>query len=186
VDFAVAFALGAIPARHALERRHWKEAATLPMPQHPSLRRYVFGEGYIEYARAIGRARSQDVAGARRAISRLEGLEAKMADARLVAFRRQLAFQIQAAKAWLLRAEGKNDQAVSMMRKAADMEDAYRGPVGPGPIFPAREQLGELLLELNRPGEALAAYESCLKTNPGRFISLAGAGLAAERAGARG
>jgi hypothetical protein len=89
-----------------------------------------------------------------------------------------------AAQAWLAHAQGRHGEALVAMREAADLEDASeKRPVTPGPIVPARELLGDLLLELDRPGEALDAYRVALTESPNRFNSLAGALCAARRSG---
>ena len=91
-----------------------------------------------------------------------------------------------AAHAWTLRAEGRNDEALTDARAAADLEEKVgKHPVTPGAILPARELLGDLLLDLDRPGEALTAFELSLTQSPNRFNSLAGAASAAARAGRR-
>jgi tetratricopeptide (TPR) repeat protein len=88
--------------------------------------------------------------------------------------------------AWLAHAEGKSDEAVKLMRQAADLDDATgKHPVTPGPILPARELLGDLLLELRRPAEALQEFEAALRDSPNRLNALYGAARAAELAGNR-
>jgi tetratricopeptide (TPR) repeat protein len=185
-DFVGAYALAAVPARFALERNAWQEAATLPVPSRPQWLGAPFTEGLVEYAHALGRARTGDAAGARKAIERMGALRDATTDVRFAYFRKHLELQIQAASAWLAHAEGRSEEAVAMLRATADAEDALgKHPVTPGALVPAREQLGELLLMLKRDRDALAAYESGLKIYPARFNSLYGAALAAERAGDR-
>jgi tetratricopeptide (TPR) repeat protein len=88
--------------------------------------------------------------------------------------------------AWIARGEGRNDEALRLLRQAADREDGTeKHPVTPGAIQPAREMLGELLLDLGQPAAALAEFEASQKIDPNRFHGLAGAALAAERAGDR-
>src|SRR5262245_40535671 len=88
--------------------------------------------------------------------------------------------------AWIAHAEGKQEEALQMLGAAADREDAIeRDPVVPGPIISARELFGEMLLESDRPQQALEAFEADLRNEPGRFWSLYGAAQAAERAGDR-
>jgi hypothetical protein len=92
--------------------------------------------------------------------------------------------QRRAAAAWLAQAEGKPDEAASLLRSAADMEDASeKHPVTPGQVLPAREQLGDLLLEQGKAADALAAYQASLAVAPGRFNSVLGAMRAAAKAG---
>jgi tetratricopeptide (TPR) repeat protein len=183
-DFVGAYALAAVPARFALERDAWKEAATLPVPSRKQWEANPFTEGLVEYARALGRARSGDAAGARQAIERMAALRDATTDARFAYFKKHLELQIQAASAWLAHGEGRSEEAVAMLKATADAEDALgKHPVTPGALVPAREQLGEMLLLLKRPKDALAVYESGLKIYPARFNSLYGAAQAAELSG---
>jgi tetratricopeptide (TPR) repeat protein len=99
-------------------------------------------------------------------------------------WRKQVSIERQIAQGWLALAQGRRDDAVTIMRAAADLDDATeKHPVTPGAILPAREQLGELLLELGRPQEALAAYETSLKRAPRRPVGLYGAARSAKLAG---
>ena len=183
-DFVGAYALAAVPARFALERNAWEEAARLPVASRRQWEANPFTEGLLEYARALGRARTGDVAAARKAIGRMVALRDATTDVRFTYFKKHLDLQIQAASAWIAHAEGRADEAVTLLRDAAAAEDALgKHPVTPGALVPAREQLGELLLTLKRPQEALAAYETALKIYPARFNSLYGAALSAERSG---
>jgi tetratricopeptide (TPR) repeat protein len=183
-DFVGAYALAAVPARFALERNAWDEAARLPVPRRVQWEANPFTEGLVEYARALGRARTGNVAGARAAIGRMAALRDATVDPKWNYFKRHLELQMQAANAWLAHAEGRSDEAVAMLRAAAEAEDALgKHPVTPGALVPAREQLGELLRGLKRPAESLAAYEAALKIYPARFNALYGAAVSAEGAG---
>ena len=92
--------------------------------------------------------------------------------------------QIAFAEAWLAQAEGRSDAALALMRGAADLDDATeKHPVTPGAILPAREQLGELLLALDRPRDGLEAFRASLARAPNRLAGLAGAARAAQAAG---
>jgi tetratricopeptide (TPR) repeat protein len=185
-DFAAAYAIGAVPARYALERRQWAEAAALVEPRSASLEAYTFGAAHFAFARALGAARTGRAPEARAAMGRLEELATGMKDPRQQYFARQAAMQLVAVKGWVASAEGRQDEAEKLLREAADTDDALgKHPVSPGSLLPAREMLGDFLLERGRTREALAEYERCLKTSPGRLNSLYGAGLAAERAGER-
>src|SRR5438445_13582900 len=105
-------------------------------------------------------------------------------DPGLYYFKRNLVLQIQAASAWVAYSEGKKDEAVNLLRQVADAEDILgKHPVSPGALVPAREQLGDLLLTLNRPKEAQREFEAALKMYPGRFQGLYGAAQAAEQSG---
>lgn len=182
-DFAAAYAAGAIPARHAVERHAWKEAAALTVPELDFWVTFPFAEANIEYARGLGRARTRDVQGARQSVERLARLREATSDPKFAYFKGHLDLQHQAVKAWLARAEGKNAAALKAMKKAAEMEDRLgKHPVSPGHVYPIREQLGELLLELDRPAEALAAFRASLVISPHRFHGIYGAARAAQLA----
>src|SRR5438477_1248509 len=184
LEFSAAYALAAIPSRYALERNAWSEAATLPVPELPHWSSFPSFEGLIEYSHALGRARTGDIEGARKAIDRMRQLRDSSMDPRLDYFKRQLDQQMQAASAWVAYGEGKKDDAINILRGAADAEDIQgKHPVSPGALVPAREQLGDLLLTLNRPKEAQREFEAALKIYPGRFRGLYGAAQAAKQIG---
>ena len=186
--FSVAYAATAIPARLLLERRKWKKAASLELPANvrnlAPLDQFKWGQAHIHFARAVGAARSGDNAGARTELAKLSALE-KAIDVPPGTYdwRTQVAVQRQIAQAWIAHAEGRNADAVSAMRAAADLDDAAeKHPVTPGAILPAREQLGELLLLTGDAGGALAEYEASLKRAPRRLAGLYGAARAARMA----
>jgi tetratricopeptide (TPR) repeat protein len=184
LEFSAAYALAAIPARYALERNAWSEAAALPVRELPHWSPFPSFEALIEYSHALGRAHTGDVEGARKAIVRMQQLRDSSTDPRLDYFKRHLNLQIQAASAWVAYSEGKKDEAVNLLRRAADAEDILgKHPVSPGALVPAREQLGDLLLTLNRPKEAQREFEAALKIYPGRFRGLYGAAQAAQQSG---
>jgi tetratricopeptide (TPR) repeat protein len=186
--FQAAHALAAVPARNALERRQWQAAATLTVPALGlDWTPFAYAQAIVPFANAVGAARSGDPAGARRAVERLSAIEAQLA-AKPPAGSYDWAAQVEsmrlAAAGWLARAERHDDEAVRLLGQAADLEERVgKHPVTPGAVLPAREQLGDLLLELGRPAEALAAYEAALAAAPNRFNGLAGAARAAEKAG---
>jgi tetratricopeptide (TPR) repeat protein len=99
-------------------------------------------------------------------------------------FKQHLDLQMQAASAWITQAEGKTEEAIQLLRRAADAEDILgKHPVSPGALVPVREQLGSLLLAVNRAKEAGQEFQAELKIYPGRFRGLYGAALAAEQSG---
>jgi hypothetical protein len=178
-NFASAYAFAAIPARYTLERRRWSEAAQLE--PRPSQVKYT--EAITYFARAIGAARSGDVASARDNVDKLQALQTGLVEAKQSYWAEQVEVQRRVAAAWLAYADGKGAEALDLMRAAADLEDSTeKHPVTPGPIFPAREQLGELLLELNEPAQALQAFEASMQREPNRFNGIYGAARAAELA----
>ena len=183
--FAAAFAFTAIPARYALERRQWGEAAELTLhPKSLSWQKFPQAESILWFARGLGAARGGNVASAKVDLARIEALRDSMTAAKNTYWAGQAEIQRLAVAGWIARAEGRNDEALALLRQAADAEGATeKHPVTPGAIQPAREMLGELLLELNQPAKALAEYEASQRTDPNRFHGLAGAGRAAELAG---
>jgi tetratricopeptide (TPR) repeat protein len=190
--FSVAYAATAIPARLALERRQWKEAASLTLPDSvrglAPLGDFQWAEAHVRFARAVGAARSGNALDARAEISMLKAIEQGLTiPPGSYDWRTQVAIERQIAEAWLAVAEGRKEDAARLMRSAADLDDATeKHPVTPGAVLPAREQLGELLLTLGRPGEALAEYEAALKRAPRRLGGLYGAARAAALMGDNG
>ncbi len=176
------YAWAAIPARYALERDAWAEAAALT----PHQTRFGWPDAVTHFARALGAARSGDIAAARQDIDRLAAIHDTLVKAKDAYWAEQVEIQRRGAVAWVTLAEGRQAEALTLMREAADMEDATeKAAVTPGPLKPARELLGEMLLQLNQPAEALAAFETTLKKEPNRFRATWGAARAAEAAGQR-
>jgi len=185
--FAAAYAFAAIPARYALERRQWSEAAALKL--HPAdfpWKNFAYAEAMIYFARSLGASRSGDTAAARKEIERLSSIQKSLAEAKENYWATQVEIQRRTAAAWLVHAEGKQEEALKLMQSAADLEDTTeKHPVTPGAIVPARELLGELLLELRQPQQALKEFEASLLVSPNRFNGLYGAAKAAELSGDR-
>ena len=182
-DFVVAYAMGAIPARLVLERQEWGKAAALPVPPRPFWGQFSFAEAHLEFARALGRARVADFAGARQSIDRLGHLRDAVTNPRFEYFRKHIDVQIRAASGWLDVSEGRRDEGLRRLREAADLEDALgKHPVSPGSVLPVRELLGLALLDAGRADEARAAFEGSLALNPGRLAAAEGAKRAAELA----
>jgi tetratricopeptide (TPR) repeat protein len=180
-----AYALAAIPARVALEQHRWSEAATLSLsPSTFPWNRFPWGEGITAFARALGMARSGDVSGAEKEVQKLASLRDSLVQAKNKYWADQVDVQYRAAAALVARAQGKNQEALNLLRSAVDLEGSMdKHPVTPAPVVPTRELLGELLLELNQPKEALQEFEGTLVAEPNRFRSLFGAAQAAERSG---
>lgn len=172
------FALAAIPARYAMERGQWAEATTLkpwPAPNTP------YTEAITHFARAIGFARSGRPAEAAADIARLTALRDREIEMKDAYWTEQVDIQRRGAEAWVMFAEGKKAEAIAAMAAVANDEDKTdKAAVTPGPIAPAREMYGFMLLEAGRPKEALAAFEAVTKKEPNRFLALYGAGKAAE------
>ncbi len=177
---AAFYAIAAIPARWALERGAWADAAKLQV--RPSGLPYV--DALTEFARALGAARSGEVPVVRDALTRLEALRAREAEMNEPYWTQQIGIQRQSAAAWLAFAEGRTADALGEMRAAADAEDrSEKSAVTPGPLAPAREQLAEMLLASKDARGALKEFEATLAKEPNRFRALAGAGRSAAQAG---
>src|SRR5262249_24087991 len=173
-----------IPTRYAFERNDWAAAANLAIPNVPHWSSFPFLEALIEYGHALGRAHTGDLDGARKAIARMQQLRDATKEPKFDYFKSHLDQQMQAALAWVAAAEGKKNEAIDMLRRAADSEDRLgKHPVSPGALIPVREQLGSLLLETGQPKEAQQEFEAALKIYPGRYRGLYGAAQAAELAG---
>ena len=176
------FALAAIPARYALERGAWADAARLET--HPS--NLAYADALTWFARALGAARTGDAAGARTAIDALSKIKERLTEQKEAYWAEQAEIQRRGASAWLAFAEGRKTEALAQMREAAAMEDATeKSAITPGPLAPARELVGEMLLEMKRPADALVEFEATLKKEPNRFRALVGAAKAASLAGDR-
>ncbi len=182
------YALAAIPARFALERRRWSDAAALQVqPSSFPWARFRYAEAITAFARAVGFARSGNASRARQEAQTLAAIRAGLPSAEgMYDWGGQVEIQRQAAMGWLAHAEGNDEKALALMRSAAELEDASdKHPVTPGPVLPARELLGELLMEMNRPVLALREFNSVLSSSPGRFNATYGAARAAELSGDR-
>lgn len=188
IAFQVAFAWTAIPARFALERGQWKDAASLTLPEATfPWERFRYAEANLYFARAIGAARSGDRDAAREAVEKLAAIQTELAQTKSgYDWSGQVLIQRDAAAGWLAQLEGKAPEAERLLRGAAQMEDLTdKHPVTPGSILPAREMLGDLLLENKQPAPALKEFEAVLQSAPNRFNSLYGAARAAELSGNR-
>jgi len=176
------FARAAIPARYCLERRAWADAAKLE----PVSSAFPFTDAITYFARGLGAAHMKDGDTARSAIASLEQLRDNLSKAKENYWANQVEIQRREVSAWLAFAEGDREGALAGMRAAAELEDGTeKNAITPGPLTPARELLGELLLELKRPAEALKEFEATLAKEPNRFRALYGAAEAANLAGDR-
>lgn len=184
-NFPAAFALAAMSARYALERRRWDEAAALTLhPQDLPWHQFPQAEAQLVFARLLGAARTGDTARAQQDLERLKNLQAKLKEMKIGYWAQQVEIQHTAASAMLAFAQGRSDEALRTMRQAVQMEEATdKHPVTPGPLIPARELLGEMLLDLNRPAEAAAEFMRAQSTEPNRFRAIYSAALAAQLAG---
>ncbi len=183
-NFAAGYALGAVPARYALERRQWKEAAALTVPANVPWEKYPYAEANIHFAVAIGATRSNQPEVAQRAIDRLAAIHQALIDQKDRYWTDQVEIQRLAAGAWLAHAQKNDDEALKQMRASADLEaSTEKHPVTPGAVLPARELLSEMLLDLGKPEESLAEAVHALRDAPNRYNGLWLAMRAAEKSG---
>lgn len=174
------FALAASPARYMVERGDWQGAAALEVK--PS--NFAFVAAITHFARALGAARAGKPEAAKADIAKLAELRDKLSAAKDTYWAEQVDIQRQVASAWVLYAEGRYDEALKAMAAAADAEDkTEKSPVTPGPLAPARELYGAMLLERGMAKDALAAYGATLKKEPRRLGATLGAAKAAEALG---
>ena len=174
------FAIAASPARYAIERGDWKAAAALEV--RPSKFPHVMA--ITHFARALGAARAGSPEAAKADIAKLVELRDNLREAKDAYWSNQVDIQYQIATAWVLYAEGKYDEALAAMQAAADAEDkTEKAPVTPGPLAPARELYGDMLLERGMAKEALAAYQATMAKEPNRFNGFLGAAKAAVAVG---
>ena len=173
-------ARAAVPARYMLERQDWKGAAQLQPLGTP----FAAAEAITHFARAMGAARSGDLAAAPTDIGKLKELREGLEKAKQSYWAEQVEVQIFGAQAWLLQAQGNKEEALKIMRAAADLEDGSEKHVSmENRLYPMRELLGDMLREQGQPAAALKEYEISMKNAPNRLRGFYGAAKAAEAAG---
>ena len=172
----------ALAARYPLERGAWRDAAQLqPMPG-----KFPYTEAMTHFARALGAARSDDPAAAQKDVERIEALRDELKAAKNEYWANEVEVMRLASLAWVLLAQKKSNEALGLMRQAANNEDkSEKNIVTPGRLLPARELLADMLLELKRPAEALKEYEASQLREPNRYRGLYGAVQAATLSGNR-
>ena len=176
------FALAAIPARYSLERHDWQRALALE----PRTTPFPYTDAMTWFARGMAAARLHDAGKAQTSVAALQDIRMRLEKAKENYWAGQVEIQRLEVAAWSALAEGQKDVALSTMKSAAEMEDRTdKSAVTPGPLAPARELFGEMLLEVNRPAQALEQFEATLKKEPNRFRALYGAGRAAQLSGSR-
>jgi tetratricopeptide (TPR) repeat protein len=177
--FASYTALAAVPARFALERQAWKEAAALE----PRGSQFPQAEAITHFARAMGAARSGNLAAAEHDVENLKVIRASLEKASQSYWASQVEIQMLAASAWIAQAKGEKETALKLMRAAADLEDDSEKHIAmENRLYPMRELLGDLLLEQQQPELALTEYETSLTSTPNRLRGLYGAAKAASAA----
>jgi len=186
LNFKVAYAFAAMPARYFLEKRMWKEAATLEghVAGFP-WQKFPWQRSIIHFTRVLGLVNLGDIQQAKKEVDSMRILHSvlnKTGGKTMEAS--QVEVQIMTSEAWIAFKEGDHSKALRQMASAAVMEDATeKHPVTPGEVIPARELLGEMLLQMNEPALALKAFRLCLQTHANRFHSLYGAATAADKTG---
>lgn len=184
-NFKVAYAFAAMPSRYLLENKDWKGAATLHVsPANFLWTQFPWQESIIHFTRLLGAAHLRNFKEASDELAKLIFLHDALERGKDAYKSFQVAIQIKTGEAWIQWAKGKTTEALNLMKHAADMEDSTeKHPVTPGEVLPARELLGDMLLEMKQYENALLAYEAVLLKCPNRFNSLYGAGIAADRSG---
>jgi len=184
-DLPTAYAVAAIPTRYVLERRDWAAAASLSPPAIGfPLERFPWAEAMISFGRALGDARTGNIAGAQTEIAKLQSLKDKLSTAKNTYWANQVEVQRLGAAGILAHVQGDDAKAVELVRAAADLEATMdKSPATPSPVLPARELLGDLLLELKQASAALTEYKEMLRTDPNRFRSVLGEARAAKQSG---
>ena len=185
-SFATAYAIASAEPRYYLERKEWKEAASVQERPNSNFDwdKYPQYEAITYYSRGLGAARSGDVQGAKTAKARLDQLYENTVNNDETYWSTIVDAQRQTVAAWIEYSEGNKENAIKMMSAAADLEDSVdKHPVTPGSVMPAREMYADMLILSEKPAEALQAYEAGMKISPNRFYSLYGAGHAAELSG---
>ncbi len=185
-EFASAFHLATMPARYALERRAWAEAARVTPRERASVDwdRYVWPEGVSWFARGVGAARTGDLEEAERANAKMTVLRDRASEAGERDFATYIEIDRLILASHIAQVRGDGERAVALAREAVEREaGVQKHPVSPGSLLPASEALGDLLMELDRPDEALEAYEASLAVWPKRFQTLIGAARAARDLG---
>ena len=186
-NFAAAYAYAAIPARLALERGDWADAAELPLTPAADAypwAKYPQAEASNAYARALGAAALRDGAATETELARLARLRDAATELKIGYWVEQIGIQIDVVRGFAAFKAGQTDAGIAGLQKAAEREDASeKHAVTPGPLLPARELLASALLERGDAAGALREFEAVLRKEPNRLRAMAGAGVAAERAG---
>jgi tetratricopeptide (TPR) repeat protein len=184
-NFKIAYAFSSIPARYALENKLWQQAADLQFQKaNFDWQNYPWEKAVTHFARVLGCVNTGNLLAAQKELDELQQIYKRLSEQKDIFKANKVLVQIKTSEAWILFKQGKNSEAIQVMQTAADLEDKTgKHPVTPGDVLPAREVLGDMLLQMNKPSEALNAYKSNLKTTPNRFNGVYGACIAAEKLG---
>jgi predicted Zn-dependent protease len=185
-NFKIAYTAAAIPARLAVENKNWREAANIELPQELEINwdKFPWQASLLHFAKALGNIHINNLESAQNELDLLRSFEQELITLEDAYKANQVAIQIKTIEAWMQLKKGNNDDALLLMTSAADMESkTSKHPVTPGEILPADELFADMLLALNKPQEALTAYEVNLDRRPNRFNGIYGAAMAAKQSG---
>jgi len=181
----IAYHFAAAPVRIALENKQWDMAMNVSV--HPSTVQwdlFPWQKSLQSFARVLGAVHTGDLKRAEQELDSLQSFRQELLAMDDQYKANQVMIQIKAAQAWIHYAKGNNEEAIALMTESADMEDkTQKHAVTPGEVLPARELLGDMLLDMNKPAQALEAYELNLKLHPNRFNGIYGAAIAAKNLG---
>jgi tetratricopeptide (TPR) repeat protein len=185
VNFKVAYSFASIPSRYVLENKMWKDAAALEIhPANFSWEKFPWQKAIMHFTRCLGASHSNQLELAKAEWNELNILHNELVKQKETYKANQVDIQIKAAQAWIQLKEGKNKEALDNMNLSAEMEDkTEKHPVTPGEVLPARELLADMLMQMNKPAQALVMYEASLKKRPNRHNRIYGAWMAAEASG---
>lgn len=184
-DLAAVYALTAIPVRIALENKQWESATNLKLPSVDfNWENLQWEAAILHFGKALGYSHIGNIKAAESELQTLDSLHQNLLDAHEEYKAKMVNVQVHSARAWIEYARGNNEEALTFMKKAAHLESlTTKHPVSPGEVLPADELLGDMFLALNKPAEALEAYEADLKGHPNRFNGIYGAAHAARESG---
>ena len=185
-NFKIAYTAAAIPARIVLENKNWQEAASIELPNSLELswEQFPWQKSILYFARAMGSIHTGDLNSAEKELGTIKSFHQELIALNDTYKANQVDIQIKITEAWLQLKKGNEKEALALMTIAADMESkTSKHPVTPGEVLPADELLADMLLALNKPSEALEAYEANLKGHPNRFNGVYGAAVAAKQSG---
>ena len=182
---AIAYPFAAVPARIALENRQWENAANVePHDSELQWENYPWQKSLMHFARAIGSSHLKDFSSAEKELDVLKSLRQELVNSGNKSNAKQVLIQIIITEGWLNFLKGKQNEGIALLQEAVEMEDIVgKHGVTPGKLIPAREFLAEMFMTMNKPDEALIAYEKNLKISPNRFNGIYGAAIAAKQSG---
>ncbi|WP_339652711.1 hypothetical protein [uncultured Maribacter sp.] len=185
-NFKIAYTAAAIPTRLAVENKNWEEATNIEFPQELEINwdKFPWQASLLHFGKALGYIHINNLESVQNELNILNSFEQELITLKDTYKSDQVAIQIKTIEAWMQLKKGNDDEALSLMTTAADMEsETTKHPVTPGEILPADELLADMLLTLNKPQKALTAYELNLERRPNRFNGIYGAAIAAKQSG---